>query len=80
MVTTTTPQSTTTKAHKYLHVDPCMKIVGGIGTPDFFKHLINSLVFQNNLFSQGRCEFLLFVTPSVLLVIPDFSFMKLRFS
>lgn len=61
--------------------DPCVKIVGGVGTPDFFKHLINSLVFQNNLFSQGRCEFLLFVTPSVLLVIiQHFSFKKREFS
>lgn len=51
--------------------DPCIKIVGGVGTPDFFKHLVNSLVFQNNLFANGRCEFLLFVTPSVLLVITD---------
>ncbi|XP_055382945.1 dimethyladenosine transferase 2, mitochondrial [Condylostylus longicornis] len=46
--------------------DDCeVKICGGVGTKNFFKHLITSLTFNTSLFSYGRFEMLLIVPPSI---------------
>lgn len=45
--------------------DPTALLFGGVGCYDFFKHLINSIIFQNGLFSWGRMEMFLAVPPPI---------------
>ncbi|KAH8388474.1 hypothetical protein KR093_007450, partial [Drosophila rubida] len=40
-------------------------VVGGIGSYPFFKHLVNSLIFQTSLYNLGRCEMILAVPPPI---------------
>ncbi|XP_055911186.1 dimethyladenosine transferase 2, mitochondrial [Eupeodes corollae] len=45
--------------------DPNMVVFGAVGSYVFFKHLINSIVFQNSLFSFGRSELYLVMPPAI---------------
>ncbi|XP_037729851.1 dimethyladenosine transferase 2, mitochondrial [Drosophila subpulchrella] len=42
-----------------------MLIFGAVGSYPFFKHLINSLIFQTSLFNLGRCEMILAIPPPI---------------
>ncbi|XP_054725288.1 dimethyladenosine transferase 2, mitochondrial [Anastrepha obliqua] len=43
--------------------EPIAMLFGAVGCYNFFKHLINSIVFQNGLFSWGRLEMYLAIPP-----------------
>uniref|UniRef100_A0A0A1X1H7 rRNA adenine N(6)-methyltransferase n=1 Tax=Zeugodacus cucurbitae TaxID=28588 RepID=A0A0A1X1H7_ZEUCU len=43
--------------------DPSCLLFGAVGCYDFIKHLVNSIIFQNGLFSWGRMEMYLAVPP-----------------
>uniref|UniRef100_A0A1B0DNZ7 rRNA adenine N(6)-methyltransferase n=1 Tax=Phlebotomus papatasi TaxID=29031 RepID=A0A1B0DNZ7_PHLPP len=45
--------------------EPNARIVGAIGSGNFFKHLVNSLVYQSSLLTYGRCEMFLVVPPPI---------------
>ncbi|XP_075147693.1 mitochondrial transcription factor B2 [Haematobia irritans] len=47
--------------------DPNIIMVGAIGSYQFFKHLINSIVFQNSFLSMGRAEMYLILPPPLFL-------------
>ncbi|KAH8311245.1 hypothetical protein KR044_005209, partial [Drosophila immigrans] len=40
-------------------------ILGAVGSYPFFKHLVNSLIFQTSLYNLGRCEMILAVPPPI---------------
>ncbi|XP_017035918.1 dimethyladenosine transferase 2, mitochondrial [Drosophila kikkawai] len=42
-----------------------MLVFGAVGSYHFFKHLINSLIFQTSLFNLGRCEMILAMPPPI---------------
>ncbi|EDW42781.1 dimethyladenosine transferase 2, mitochondrial [Drosophila sechellia] len=42
-----------------------MLVFGAVGSYPFFKHLINSLIFQTSLFNLGRCEMILAMPPPI---------------
>ncbi|EDW28027.1 GL27200 [Drosophila persimilis] len=42
-----------------------MLVFGAVGSYAFFKHLINSLVFQTSLYNLGRCEMILAMPPPI---------------
>ncbi|XP_017071912.2 dimethyladenosine transferase 2, mitochondrial [Drosophila eugracilis] len=42
-----------------------MLVFGAVGSYTFFKHLINSLIFQTSLFNLGRCEMILAMPPPI---------------
>ncbi|XP_022216047.1 dimethyladenosine transferase 2, mitochondrial [Drosophila obscura] len=42
-----------------------MLVFGAVGSYSFFKHLINSLVFQTSLYNLGRCEMILAMPPPI---------------
>ncbi|XP_052859071.1 dimethyladenosine transferase 2, mitochondrial [Drosophila gunungcola] len=42
-----------------------MLVFGAVGSYPFFKHLINSLIFQTSLFNLGRCEMILVMPPPI---------------
>ncbi|XP_030376020.1 dimethyladenosine transferase 2, mitochondrial [Scaptodrosophila lebanonensis] len=45
--------------------EPNMLVFGAVGSYQFFQHLINSLVFQNSIYSLGRCEMILALPPPI---------------
>jgi len=45
-----------------------MLVFGAVGSYPFFKHLINSLIFQTSLFNLGRCEMILAMPPPIYIV------------
>ncbi|KAH8243073.1 hypothetical protein KR032_004323 [Drosophila birchii] len=45
--------------------DVNMLVFGAVGSYPFFKHLINSLIFQTSLFNLGRCEMILAMPPPI---------------
>jgi len=45
-----------------------MLVFGAVGSYPFFKHLINSLIFQTSLFNLGRCEMILAIPPPIYIV------------
>ncbi|ALC46461.1 mtTFB2 [Drosophila busckii] len=47
--------------------DVNMLVIGAVGSYPFFKHLINSLVFQSSVFNWGRCEMLLALPPPIFI-------------
>lgn len=51
---------------------PCadinMLVFGAVGSYPFFKHLINSLIFQTSLYNLGRCEMILALPPPIYIV------------
>ncbi|KAH8271412.1 hypothetical protein KR018_009214, partial [Drosophila ironensis] len=42
-----------------------MLVVGAVGSYHFYKHLINSLIFQTSLYNLGRCEMILAMPPPI---------------
>ncbi|KAL7729838.1 hypothetical protein ACLKA6_014695 [Drosophila palustris] len=42
-----------------------MLVIGAVGSYPFFKHLINSLIFQSSLYNFGRCEMMLALPPPI---------------
>lgn len=44
------------------------RIYAAVGSIDFFKHLINSIVFETSILSLGRCE-MYFVLPPPLYIV-----------
>ncbi|BFF92756.1 dimethyladenosine transferase 2 mitochondrial [Drosophila madeirensis] len=42
-----------------------MLVFGAVGSYAFFKHLINSLIFQTSLYTMGRCEMILAMPPPI---------------
>ncbi|EZA51932.1 hypothetical protein DMN91_006978 [Ooceraea biroi] len=44
--------------------ESCMQIVGATNSSAFFRHLINSLIFQTSLMSNGRPVFYIMIPPS----------------
>ncbi|XP_023163779.1 dimethyladenosine transferase 2, mitochondrial [Drosophila hydei] len=42
-----------------------MLVFGAVGSYPFFKHLINSLIFQTSLYNLGRCEMILALPPPI---------------
>jgi len=48
--------------------DVNMLVFGAVGSYPFFKHLINSLIFQTSLFNLGRCEMILAIPPPIYIV------------
>uniref|UniRef100_A0A0K8VXA9 rRNA adenine N(6)-methyltransferase n=2 Tax=Bactrocera latifrons TaxID=174628 RepID=A0A0K8VXA9_BACLA len=45
--------------------DPSALLFGAVGCYNFFKHLVNSIIFQNGMFSWGRMEMFLAVPPPI---------------
>ncbi|XP_030558774.1 dimethyladenosine transferase 2, mitochondrial [Drosophila novamexicana] len=45
--------------------DVNMLVFGAVGSYPFFKHLINSLIFQTSLYNWGRCEMILALPPPI---------------
>ncbi|EDV94750.1 dimethyladenosine transferase 2, mitochondrial [Drosophila grimshawi] len=45
--------------------DVNMLVFGAVGSYPFFKHLINSLIFQTSIFNLGRCEMILALPPPI---------------
>ncbi|KAH8382513.1 hypothetical protein KR009_003928 [Drosophila setifemur] len=45
--------------------DVNMLVFGAVGSYPFFKHLINSLIFQTSLYNLGRCEMILAIPPPI---------------
>ncbi|EDW83085.1 uncharacterized protein Dwil_GK22500 [Drosophila willistoni] len=45
--------------------DANMLVFGAVGSYTFFKHLINSIIFQTSLYNLGRCEMILAVPPPI---------------
>lgn len=45
--------------------NPNLAVFGAVGSYTFFKHLINSFVFQSSLFSYGRSELYLIMPPAI---------------
>lgn len=48
--------------------DVNMRLFACVGSVNFFKHIINSVVFQNGLMALGRCEFYLAMPPPIYIV------------
>lgn len=45
-----------------------MLVCGAVGSYAFFKHLVSSLIFQQSLYSWGRCEMILALPPPIYIV------------
>lgn len=45
-----------------------MLVCGAVGSYAFFKHLVSSLIFQQSLYTWGRCEMLLALPPPIYIV------------
>lgn len=45
-----------------------MLVFGAVGSYHFYKHLINSLIFQTSLYNLGRCEMILAMPPPIYIV------------
>uniref|UniRef100_W8AS10 rRNA adenine N(6)-methyltransferase n=1 Tax=Ceratitis capitata TaxID=7213 RepID=W8AS10_CERCA len=52
--------------HEYTD-EPTALLFGAVGCYNFFKHLINSIIFQNGIFSHGRFEMYLVVPPPIFI-------------
>ncbi|XP_034484704.1 dimethyladenosine transferase 2, mitochondrial [Drosophila innubila] len=50
---------------KAFNEDINMLVLGAVGSYPFFKHLINSLIFQSSLYNLGRCEMMLAMPPPI---------------
>lgn len=48
--------------------DVNMRLFACVGSVNFFKHIINSVVFQNGLMALGRCEFYMAMPPPIYIV------------
>lgn len=45
-----------------------MRVFACVGSVNFFKHIINSVVFQSGLMALGRSEFYLAMPPPIYIV------------
>lgn len=45
-----------------------MRLFACVGSVNFFKHIINSVVFQNGLMALGRCEYYMAMPPPIYIV------------
>lgn len=52
-----------------------MLVFGAVGSYPFFKHLINSLIFQTSLYNLGRCEMILAMPPPIYIVTNIINFL-----
>ncbi|XP_017102969.2 dimethyladenosine transferase 2, mitochondrial [Drosophila bipectinata] len=50
---------------KAFNDDVNMLVFGAVGSYHFYKHLINSLIFQTSLYNLGRCEMILAMPPPI---------------
>jgi dimethyladenosine transferase 2 len=49
------------------HEDTIARVVASVGSDNFFRDLINSVIFQNSFTSAGRMEFFVCLPPSVFM-------------
>lgn len=49
------------------------RLYAAVGSVEFFKHLINSIVFETSILSLGRCEMYFVLPPPLYIVSPQLS-------